>query len=301
MSASKKYVRKIISDYCVLDTETTGLSAYYNEVIELGILRVRNNVIVKRYDQLVQPKIEIDPFITFLTGITNDMVKGMPRIAEVKEEVLDFIGDDIIVGHNTAFDIRFLNAGFQIELQNEYMDTMQFARKLYPELPHHRLTDMTEYLSLSSNTHRAEDDCVATKELYDAIKEKMAKENLEINNLWVCKKSGSHGKEIDIKSITATNEDIDEDGFFYGKHVVFTGKLERMTRKEAMQLVVNVGGILDKSVTKTTNYLILGDNDYNAILKGEKSSKHKKAEKLKLDGQDIDILDELTFYDILEV
>ena len=74
-----------------------------------------------------------------------------------------------------------------------------------------------------------------------------------------------------------------------------------MTRKEAMQLVVNVGGILDKSVTKTTNYLILGDNDYNAILKGEKSSKHKKAEKLKLDGQDIDILDELTFYDILEV
>ena len=136
---------------------------------------------------------------------------------------------------------------------------------------------------------------------YDAIKEKMAKENLEINNLWVCKKSGSHGKEIDIKSITATNEDIDEDGFFYGKHVVFTGKLERMTRKEAMQLVVNVGGILDKSVTKTTNYLILGDNDYNAILKGEKSSKHKKAEKLKLDGQDIDILDELTFYDILEV
>lgn len=56
---------------------------------------------------------------------------------------------------------------------------------------------------------------------------------------------------------------------------------------------------MDKSVTKETNYLILGNNDYNAILKGEKSSKHKKAEKLKLEGQDIEIIDEFTFYDIL--
>jgi DNA polymerase-3 subunit epsilon len=52
-------------------------------------------------------------------------------------------------------------------------------------------------------------------------------------------------------------------------------------------------------VTKKTNYLILGDNDYNAILHGEKSSKHKKAEKLKLEGNDIEIIDELTFYDLL--
>ena len=72
-----------------------------------------------------------------------------------------------------------------------------------------------------------------------------------------------------------------------------------MVRKDAMQLVVNLGGILDNSVTKKTNYLILGDNDYNAILHGEKSSKHKKAEKLKLEGNDIEIIDELTFYDLL--
>ena len=81
--------------------------------------------------------------------------------------------------------------------------------------------------------------------------------------------------------------------------MVFTGKLERMTRKEAMQIVVNMGGILDNSVNKHTNYLILGNNDYNAVLHGEKSSKHKKAEKLKLEGQDRDIIDKFTFYDII--
>ena len=129
MSATN-YTRRIIDDYCVLDTETTGLSAYYDEVIEIGILRVRNNQIVDRYSQLIQPEYEIDSFITALTGITNEMVAGMPSIIEVKDTVLSFLGDDIILGHNTSFDIRFLNEGFGIKLNNKYMDTMQFARKV---------------------------------------------------------------------------------------------------------------------------------------------------------------------------
>lgn len=72
-----------------------------------------------------------------------------------------------------------------------------------------------------------------------------------------------------------------------------------MLRKDAMQIIVNLGGILDSGVNNKTNYLILGDIDYNAILKGEKSSKHKKAEKLKLEGNDKDIIDKLTFYDLI--
>lgn len=73
-----------------------------------------------------------------------------------------------------------------------------------------------------------------------------------------------------------------------------------MIRKDAMQLVVNLGGALNNTVNKKTIYLILGNNDYNAILHGEKSSKHKKAELLKLVGQDIEIIDEFMFYDILK-
>lgn len=291
------YVKKIVSDYCVLDTETTGLSAYYDEVIEIGILRVRNGEITDRYEQLVKPENEIDGFITSLTGITNVMVADKPSIENVKSDVLAFLGSDVIVGHNTSFDIRFLAVGFQKDISNEYMDTMQFARKLYPDLPHHRLSDLSEYLQLTNNEHRALADCITTKELYEAMKTEIARKGLGIKDLWQVNASGH--KEIDIGAITATTDDIDEDGFFYGRHVVFTGKLERMIRKDAMQTVVNLGGILDNSVNKNTNYLILGNNDYNAVLHGEKSSKHKKAEKLKLEGQDIDIIDEFTFYDII--
>ena len=72
--ANKNYIKKIIDDYCVLDTETTGLSAYYDEIIEIGILRVRNNEIVDQDSQLIHPESPIDSFITSLTGITNEMV-----------------------------------------------------------------------------------------------------------------------------------------------------------------------------------------------------------------------------------
>lgn len=289
------YVKKIIDDYCVLDTETTGLSTYYDEVIEIGMLKVRNGQIVDKYSQLIEPQNSIDPFITELTGISNEMVAGMPHIEEVQTAVMDFIGQDVIVGHNTSFDIRFLNAAFHDALDNEYMDTMQFSRKLFPELKHHRLSDMAELLKLTNNEHRALADCVTTHELYESIKSTMNERHLGISDLWAW--NGNHNG-IDIQSIKPDSDDIDKDGFFYGKHVVFTGKLEKMPRKDAMQAVVNLGGVLDAGVTKTTNYLILGNNDYNAILHGEKSAKHKKAEQLKLKGQDIDIIDELTFYDL---
>lgn len=288
------YVKKILDDYCVLDTETTGLSAYYDEIIEIGMLKIRNGKIVEMYSQLIEPENEIDPFITELTGISNEMVAGMPHIEETQTAIMNFIGQDVIVGHNISFDIRFLNAAFNDAIDNEYMDTMQFSRKLFPELKHHRLSDMAELLKLTNNEHRALADCVTTHELYECIKNIMRKKQLDISDLWVL----TGHNTIDIQSIRPDSDNFDKDGFFYGKHVVFTGKLEKMSRKTAMQAVVNLGGELDAGVSKTTNYLILGNNDYNAILHGEKSAKHKKAEKLKLEGQDIDIIDEFTFYDL---
>lgn len=290
----KRYVRDIVDNYCVIDTETTGLSSYYDEVIEIGLLKVRNNVIVEKYSQLIKPKEEIDSFITSLTGITNEMLQDMPVIEEVKDTILEFIGDDIIVGHNTSFDIRFLNVNFDGAVCNKYIDTFQFVRKLYPELSKHRLSDLTEHLNIKNNEHRALSDCISTKQLYDSMKKMMNEKGLTIGTLW-----RHNQNKIDISAIKSDNIEVNEDNFFFEKHVIFTGKLEKMSRKEAMQMVVNVGGILDKTVNKETNYLILGNNDYNFILKGKKSSKHIKVEKLKLEGQDINIIDEFTFYDII--
>ena len=294
-----KYVRKIIDNYCVLDLETTGLSPNYDSIIEIGIIKVKENKIVDKYNSLINPGFLINEYITSITGITNEMLKGKPKIIDLKKEVLNFIGNDVLVGHNISFDVSFLQKGFNEELKNEYIDTLQFCRKLFKELSHHRLTDMSNYLEISRNEHRSMSDCLCTKELYDCIKEKMKNNGLEINDIFAKKNYSSKNK--DIHAIKPDNIEIDEDNFFYNKHCVFTGKLEKMIRKDAMQLVVNVGGILDNSVTKKTNYLILGNNDYCSSIKDGKSSKHKKAEKYKLEGQDIEIIDEDTFYNLFNL
>lgn len=172
------YTKKIIDDYCVLDIETTGLSYQNDKIIEIGIVKIRNKQIVEKYSQLINPECQISHFITQLTGISNNMVQDKPTLNMIFDDVFDFIGGDVIIGHNTSFDLNFMSYQFDINITNEYMDTLQFSRKVYPELSHHRLSDMVEYLNLSNNEHRALADCIATYELYEKCKEKIEKEKI---------------------------------------------------------------------------------------------------------------------------
>ena len=104
---------------------------------------------------------------------------------------------------------------------------------------------------------------------------------------------------LSAKDIVTEKTDFDETHPLFGKTCVFTGTLEKMARKDAMQIVVDLGGLVGNSVTKKTNYLILGNNDYCSSIKGGKSSKQKKAESLKLAGNDIEIISENVFYDMI--
>ena len=153
------------------------------------MLRVRNNEIVETYTQLTRPFGKIPSHITNLTGITDKMVRKMPYIYVLKDEILSFLGDDVILGHNTSFDLRFLNAAFEITLENEYMDTYRFSRKLFPDLPNHKLAFLSRHFNLSNSEHRALSDCIATKELYDFIKQTMRESNIKIETLWKPRKA----------------------------------------------------------------------------------------------------------------
>lgn len=174
------YVKKIIDDYCVLDIETTELSWQKDKIIEIGILKIRDKQIINRYEQLINPKLKISPFITQLTGIQNNMLENMPVLSQIQDEVMQFIGEDVIIGHNTAFDLNFIANHFHQDLHNEYMDTVQFSKKVYPKMPHHRLTDMVEFLQLSSNEHRSLADCVSTYELYEHLKSKIIEQHIHL-------------------------------------------------------------------------------------------------------------------------
>lgn len=101
------------------------------------------------------------------------------------------------------------------------------------------------------------------------------------------------------KDIVTQNTFFDETHPLYGKACCFTGALESMQRKDAMQLVVDLGGTCTDSITKKTNFLILGNTDYCSNVKGNKTSKTLKAEKAKLSGQDIEIISENVFLDMI--
>lgn len=84
-----------------------------------------------------------------------------------------------------------------------------------------------------------------------------------------------------------------------GRHCVFTGRLERFPRKEAMRLVAELGGVNERGVTRRTNVLILGNEEYRRAW-GGKSRKHRKAEELVLAGQSIEMIPENVFYDMVD-
>jgi len=287
------------ADYTIIDLETTGFSPKYDSIIEVSALKIRNGEISDSFSSLVKPYDEIDDFITGLTGIDDDMLSTAPTPEEIFPAVRDFLGDDIIVGHNVNFDINFLYDWFEIILKqpftNDFIDTMRIAKKVLPELEHHRLDDLAEKFELGAREwHRALGDCELTFKCFCRLKEHV----FSVGDLEDFKNSFKH-KSLDLHNIVADSADFDETHPLYGKHCVFTGTLEKMTRAEAAQLVVNCGGVCDNGINKKTNFLILGNNDYCSTIKNGKSSKQKKAEEYKLKGQDIEILPESVFYSML--
>ena len=291
---------EIPTDYVVLDLETTGLDPTWNEIIEIGAIRVRNLDIVDTFSQLIKPSEPIDDFIAELTGITNEMVADAPSIEEVLPGFLQFVGNDIVVGHNVNFDINFLydncvqilGHGFT----NDYVDTMRLSRRLFPEERHHRLSDLEKRFSLHNEAaHRALSDVMLTNQCLEYLRSYVLDNGIDLKALL----RRSH-KSLSAKDIIATTDEFDESSPIYQKVFVFTGTLERMPRKDAMQIVVNLGGICGDGVNKKTNYLVLGNNDFCTTIKGGKSAKHKKAEQLRLAGQDIEIISENVFYDMID-
>ena len=281
-------------DYTVVDLETTGLDPTIDGIIELGAIRVRGGHPVEEYSSLIDPGFELDEFIVSLTGITNDDLSSAPDILQALPSFLDFLGDDPIVGHNVGFDLGFLRSAaddLDREVAPDYINTLRISRLLYPEMEHHRLSDMASRFGCTdAGAHRALTDCRTTYRVFEAIRADFSERGLSFP---------APPPRRSLSDLVASASDIvDPSHPLYGKVCVFTGALSRYPRREAAQLVVNLGGICADSVTKKTNYLILGNSDYSAG-NTTKSTKLRRAEKLILDGQDLTILSEDVFYNML--
>ena len=166
---------RALDDYVAVDIETTGLSPRYSAIIEVGAVRVRRGRPQDEVSLLINPGYDLPPAITELTGITDDMLWTAPPLADVLPYFLDFIGGDVILGHNVNFDVNFLyDKALSIglgPLSNDFVDTMRLSRRLFPAFRHHRLCDLCQRFGIVPDTaHRALADCYTAAACYEIMK-----------------------------------------------------------------------------------------------------------------------------------
>jgi DNA polymerase-3 subunit epsilon len=156
--------------FCIIDLETTGGNQSFDKIIEIGMVKIENLEITEQMGRLIDPEINIPDFIQKLTSIKPIDVKGAPKIDEAMDEILEFIGDSILVAHNITFDIPFLNSVLRRlkrkEIKNKVICTNVMTKYLIPEIMNSNLNYLSHLFGIKHNkAHRAIEDAKATAQL----------------------------------------------------------------------------------------------------------------------------------------
>jgi len=160
------------TEFVVFDLETTGAKAPPCRITEIGAYRVKGGEVLDKFQTLVNPQTPIPSFIVGLTGITDEMVADAPLFEDVAHDFLEFIGDSVLVAHNSGFDMRFLNHEIgrvfpDYKLANPCLCTVQLSRRLLPDIRNHKLVTVAEHYSIDLvNHHRASADAYATAHIF---------------------------------------------------------------------------------------------------------------------------------------
>ncbi|MCU1669916.1 MAG: polymerase epsilon subunit [Blastococcus sp.] len=166
--------------FVVVDLETTGGSPKDSAITEIGAVKVRGGTVLGEFQTLVDPGMEIPPYISVLTGITSTMVAAAPRIGAVLPGFLEFARGAVLVAHNAPFDLGFLKAACADNglawPAAASVDTAVLARRLLTrdEVPNCKLATLAPYFSATTSpTHRALDDARATVDVLHGLFERL--------------------------------------------------------------------------------------------------------------------------------
>jgi DNA polymerase-3 subunit epsilon len=172
-------------NYTVFDTETTGLEpSEGDEIIQIGATRIVNGRLLRNetIDQLIAPKRRLKQKSMSIHGITEEMLKGQPGIAEVLPVFHEFCEDTVLVAHNAAFDMRFLQlkeAATGIAFRHPVLDTLLLSAVIHPNQESHRLEAIAERLGVSViGRHTALGDAIVTAEIFLKMIPLLAEQNI---------------------------------------------------------------------------------------------------------------------------
>ncbi|MEQ8417957.1 MAG: exonuclease domain-containing protein [Imperialibacter sp.] len=159
--------------YAIIDIETTGGNAQFSKITEIAIYVHDGSQVVDEFTTLINPECNIPPFITKLTGITNDMVEDAPRFFEVAKKIVEITEGKIFVAHNVNFDYGFVRHEFKrlgYEFKRDTLCTVKLSRKILPGKSSYSLGNLCKSLGIEiENRHRAGGDAFATVKLIEIL------------------------------------------------------------------------------------------------------------------------------------
>jgi DNA polymerase-3 subunit epsilon len=299
-------------DFVTIDFETA--TADRSTPCEIGLTFVENNQIIKTMSWLIKPHCypNFDYFNVLIHHITPEVVSDAFEFNEIWKVIHPLIEGKLLFAHNASFDFSVLRKtldAYDLPYPNiTYACSYIMAKNIWTGLPSYNLKSLCNQHQILFDHHRAAADSKATAELivigllelgivdYEGLK---AKSRLELGSLSSysyrpCRTLRTYTKP-DFAAVATDISNHDADSIFYQRHVVFTGKLSSMERSFAQKIVLSIGGKITEGVTKETNYLVVGHQDYRYVGEDGMSSKQKKAIAMANTGADLEVLSEDDF------
>jgi DNA polymerase III subunit epsilon len=301
-------------NFVALDFETAN--SRRSSVCSLGIAVVENGVIVDEAYWLVKPKeLQFDPYNTYIHGISVEDVKNEPEFDELWPKIKPYLENRVVIAHNASFDLsvlRYILDEYKIPYPTlSYSCSWIISKKHWPDLLSHKLNFISEHIGFQFKHHNALEDALAcaniviqickdsnTNELESLIK----KLDISMGELYPGGHKSTNPKSGNFKSkaLKPSGNKVDPNHPFYMKSFVFTGTLKSMSRKNAMQKVLDCGGYISDIISTDTNFLVLGSQDFWKFKQFGKSIKLRHAEELLSNGVGILIIGEEEFLGMLK-
>lgn len=285
-----------LNDFVVIDLETTGISPCECEIIQLSAVRYVDHQEHSCFSTLVRPTCSIPHEITLLTGITDEAVADAPSIDQILLEYLAFaLQSPFVTGYNVKFDLSFLSEALGVDLAEElvWFDTMLLARRALPGLPRYRLIDICAYIGYDTDFHDALNDCRACGEVLNFLCEGNRMDHA-LHSQAERVAARIEAQQREAVACHAPAICVAPDGPLSGKNIVFTGELS-FSRADATLLAQQAGAAVKNSVSKKTDYVVIGVQDERIVGCSGMSSKEKKARSLIESGCGIEIISEAAF------
>lgn len=287
-------------NFTAIDFETANSKRA--SACSIGMAKVREGVVVETFYELLAPVVGGFEYLnTTIHGITPEMVQGRPTVVDLWDKIDGFIGGDVLVAHNVSFEQSVINQSFLAcklaEPKLDYLCTLYMTKVNYPKRMGYKLDDVCkDLLGRTVNHHHALEDAVACAELavHHIAKYREQDARALISVLYVTPLN-STDKWRKMSGIKPDREELDPTHPLYGKSVVFTGVLKTMSREKAVQMLVDCGGVFKTAVSVKTDYLVVGDEEYQMAHFGKPSNKMINAALLKENGTDIQVIGEAEY------